>query len=71
MIPHNPDYYVAGMLVHESGEWMGKFDLKPNELLEYAELDARTVAEYDACMCMLNSQQVYALWWDKVKKTSN
>lgn len=67
MFPHAPDYYVAGMLIHETGEWMGRFHLKPNELLEYAELDAQTVAEYEACLSMLHCQQVYSQWWNNIK----
>lgn len=67
MIPHAPNYYVAGMYSETTDEWMGKFHLKAKELLEFAEVDAQTVAEYEACMCMLSSQQMYEYWWERVK----
>lgn len=66
-IPHIPAYYVAGMFSQTDDAWYGRFHLKANELLEYAELDAQTVAEYDACICMLAAQQVYEHWWKKVQ----
>lgn len=69
-VAHNPIYYVAGMLIPETEEWMGRFHLKANEILQYAELDAQSVAEYEACMSMLHAQQVYMLWWDRVRENS-
>lgn len=68
---HMPRFYIAGIYIHRLNEWRGKFHATTDELFDYAEHVVTTVEEYDVVLCMINSQQVYEMWWEKVQKTCN
>ena len=68
---HLPKYYVGGIYVHHLGEWKGMFHAGADELFEYAENNVTTIEEYDVVLSMINAQQVYEIWWEKVQKSCN
>lgn len=68
MILHNPDYYVGGVFIPQTEEWKGRFHATSEELWRYAEQDVTTVEEYEIVLGLINAQQVYAIWWEKMQK---
>jgi hypothetical protein len=65
--PHRPRNYVGGALIREQDIWIGKFEATAGELYTFATEDAQTVEEYETVLDMIQAQQEYMLWWDKVR----
>jgi hypothetical protein len=66
---HKPSYYVSGVWVEDFEEWRGDFHATSGELFMYAEHDVETVEEYELLVNMIYAQQVYMMWWDKMKNS--
>ena len=64
---HIPSHYVGGAYIKQTEVWLGEFIATSNELYEYAINDVQSVEEYDMVTTMVIAQQVYELWWDRVK----
>jgi hypothetical protein len=47
--------------------WCGEFAASIDELFDYAQNDVRSVEEYTIVLDMVQAQQVYSLWWDRVR----
>ena len=66
-VPHQPDKYIAGAYINQTGVWLGDFELTSYELYDYVENDVKTVEEYGMLINMIVAQQVYSMWWDEVR----
>lgn len=66
---HAPDFYIAGIYIHQTNVWCGEFAASIDELFDYAQNDVRSVEEYTIVLDMVQAQQVYSLWWDRVRNT--
>jgi hypothetical protein len=64
---HEPTLYVGGVYLSELDEWRGEFYASQRELLDYAEHDVSTVAEFDIVMTMAIAQYEYEAWWRKIR----
>ena len=68
---HMPKLYVGGIYLYQLDEWRGVFHASSEELFDYAENNVTTIEEYDIVLSMINAQQVYEIWWEKVQKSCN
>lgn len=64
---HKPSKFIAGIYLHQKDEWKGKFEATADELVQYG-LDAElTDQEFAIVTMMIDAQQFYEQWWNKVK----